>query len=273
MLWVNLVAFAAAVAGFAVGWNRIRKRRLPVQAEAALLSWDENPPSAFKYDSFAAVGIAVHALAVALLSVLLLESVNRAAPHPWSLEFRSPAGRWLESMVGIEDPQMRRLSMVAGSTAAGIAGFTLGGLLSFPIVRWRVRPIRVHIVPSGIIYGSTYSPWSEMGHWQADQERRLIWLFSKARPRVLSVILQPPTREVFAAVEGHIQALAPGERVPLRATWDRRRGIFAPAFCAGILAMLLVAFWARSYVAEWVWLLLGIEIVALELAGQLLAAV
>lgn len=273
MLGINLLAFSCCIAGFAVGWNLIRKRRLPFEADNALVSWKENPPSAFQYDRFAAVGMAVHAASIVLLSALLLGAVNRAAPHPWSLDFRSPGGQWLESVVGIEDPQMRRLSMVAASIAAGMAGFTLGAFVSFPIVRWRVRPIRVHIVSSGIIYGSTYSPWSEIGHWQADQDRHLIWLFSKARPRVLSVILHPPTAEAFAAVEGQIQALVPGGRVPLKATWDRQRRVFAWAFFPGILAMLLVAFWARSYVAEWVWLLLGVEIVALELAGQLLSAV
>jgi hypothetical protein len=273
MLWINLVALVAAVAGFARGWKAIHKMRLPARAEGALLSWEENPPSVFRYDGYSGAAITVHALAVALLSLVLLEAVNRAAPHPWSFEFRSPSGRWLESLVGREDPQMHYLSGVAGGLAAGIAGYILGALLSFPIVRWRVRPVRVHILSGGILYGSTHYPWPEIGHWYADPGRRLIGLFTRARPRMLSVVLRPPTPELYAAVEGHLQAQMPGERGPRRATWDRRRAMFALAGLGGIAVLLLIAFWTRSYVAEWVWLLLGIEIVALERAAQLLATV
>ncbi len=136
MLWINLLALGLAGVGLALGWIIISRRRRPYQLEGALLSWDENPPSVFRYDKFGAVLLTAHAASVVALSLLLVCSINRAAPSPISTDFESPGSRWLNLMIGVDDPQVRQLSFSAASLAAGIAGFLFGTIIVCPIVRW-----------------------------------------------------------------------------------------------------------------------------------------
>ncbi len=270
MLWINLLALGLAGVGFAVGWSVISRRRRPFSLEGALLSWDEPPPSVFRYDKAGAVFIAAHATAVIALSLLLVCSVNRTAPSPISTEFESPGGQWLNSTVGIDDPQVRQLSFSAASLAAGIAGFVFGTIAVFPVVRWWRRPVAVHIHSNGVLYGQVATPWEEIGHWQADPERRLLRLFSSADPHALSEISHPPTDSVFAEAVRILGELVPEGRVGESVAWHRHKWASALAFLVGIVGALIVAGWAYRFVAEWVWLLYAVEIVLVAQAGRLL---
>ena len=270
MLWINLLALGLAGVGFALGWIVISRRRRPFRLEGALLSWDESPPSVFRYDRFGAVLITAHASSVVALSLLLVCSINRSAPSPISMGFESPSGQWLSAMVGIDDPQVRQLSFLAAVLAAGIAGFLLGTIVVFPVVRWWRRPVAVHIHPNGVLYGQAATPWEEIGHWQADPKRRLVRLFSSADPHALSEILQPPTDNVFAEAVRLLRELVPDGRVDEGVPWHRHKWVPALAFLAGIAGALIVAGWAYRFVAEWVWLLYAVEVVLVTQAGRLL---
>jgi hypothetical protein len=272
VIWINLVAVSALGVGFTRAWNLIRERRKPLYPDNAVLSWRENPASVFRYDAFQGLTIILHGLAIAVVAVLLLGSVNRAAGSPLSLSFTSPAEEWLKSVVGVIDRQIGHLSFVSAALASGVAGFTLGGLLAFPIVRWRVRPILVHVVPDGVVYGNTFCPWSGVGPWQADDRRRIIRLHSRSGASAPMLVLQPPYEQAYrAALEG-IRAKVPqveGDRI---AQLLRRRRLLGPILLVSVFIALLVAVLAHRYLAEWVWLLLVAELVALELGGQLLPA-
>jgi hypothetical protein len=270
MLWINLLALGLTGVGFAFGWIVISHRRRPYRLEGALLSWDENPPSIVRYDKFGAVLIAAHAASIIALSLLLVCSVNRTASSPVSMGFESPGGRWLKSTVGIDDPQVRRLSFTAASLAAGIGGFLLGTIVVFPIVRWRHRPVTVHIHPNGVLYGQVATSWEEIGRWQADPERRLVRLYSSADPHALSEICHPPTDNVFGEAVRLLGELVPDRRVDEGIAWHRHKGAPALAFLIGIAGALIVAGWAYQYVAEWVWLLYAVEIILAAQAGRLL---
>ena len=136
-----------------------------------MLSWKENPAPTFQQDRLVGAGIAFHVCAIVLIAVLMIISVNRAAPSPFSLEFHSPTEEWLRKIVAVEDLGLKSISMVAAVLAAGIGGFTLGVIASFPFVGWFVRPILVHIVPDGLIYGNTYTSWQDIGRWQDDLKK------------------------------------------------------------------------------------------------------
>ncbi len=270
MLWINLLTLGLSGMGFALGWIILSRRRRPYNLEGALLSWDENPPSVFRYDKFGAALLTAHAVAVVALSLLLVCSVNRTAPSPISTEFESPSGQWLSAMIDTDDPQVRQLSFTAASLAAGSAGFLLGTFIAFPIVRrWR-RPVNVHIHSNGILYGQVATPWEEIGHWQADPGRRLLRLFSSADPHALSEICHPPTDNVLAEAVRTLENLIPDRQVGAGVPWHRHKWAHALAFLAGIAGALIVAGWAYRFVAEWVWLLYAVEIVLVAQAGRLL---
>jgi hypothetical protein len=55
MIWINLFALVAAIIGAWLGWRSISRRRRPFKLDGAILSWDENPPSVFRYDRLANV--------------------------------------------------------------------------------------------------------------------------------------------------------------------------------------------------------------------------
>jgi hypothetical protein len=270
MLWINLLALGLAGAGFAVGWIAISRRRQPFRLEGALLSWDENPPSVFRYDKFGAVLLVAHAASVVALALLLVCSVNRAARSPTSTEFESPLGQWLNAAIGVDDPQVEQLSFSAASLAAGIAAFLFGTIVVFPIVRWWRRPVAVHIHPNGVLYGQAATPWEEIGHWQADPKHRLLRLFSSADPHVLSEICQPPTDSVFAEAVRALGEMVPDGRVGEGVAWHRHKWAPALAFLTGIVSALIIAGWAYRFVAEWVWLLYAVEAVLVAQAGRLL---
>jgi hypothetical protein len=270
MLWINSCAVFCLVLGLASGWRLIRKRRLPFVAGDAILSWQENPASMFAQDRLAGASVTFHAFAIVTLACLMLFSVNRSAPSPLSSEFQSPTQEWLRRTVGVDDPQMKSLSMVAAVLAAGIAAFTLGTLAAFPLACRFVRPITVHIVPDGLIYGNTFTAWQEIAHWQTDERRRLIRMFSKMPPGALAVILHPADDGLFKNVEEKIRSVLPDPENDLGWREPRKRLIFGLVFFPSIIIILASAFWVYSFRGEWVWFLYGLEIVALEMGGKYL---
>jgi hypothetical protein len=205
-----------------------------------------------------------------MLSLLMIFSVNQSAPSPLSLEFHSPTQEFLRRLVAVEDLGMKSISMVAAVLAAGIGAFTLGAFAAFPVVRWVIKPILVHIIQDGLIYGNTYTPWQEIAYWQVETRRRLIRMFSKAPPGALSAVLQPPSDELFEIVAEKIRSILPEPENDLGWREPRQRLIFALVFFPGILGLLVIAFWVYSFRGEWVWFLYGLEIVALEVGGRYL---
>ncbi len=160
--------------------------------------------------------------------------------------------------------------MVAAVLAAGIAAFTLGALAAFPLVRRFARPITVHIVADGLIYGNTYTAWQEIAHWQTDARKRLIRMFSKMPPGALAVVLHPPDAGLFKNVEEKIRSILPEPENDLGWRAPRKRLIFGLVFFPSIALCLAIAFWVFSFRGEWVWFLYGLEIVALEMGGRYL---
>jgi hypothetical protein len=268
MLWINLVAIVCLILGFVIGWRTIRKHRLPFEPGNAILSWKENPAPTFQQDRLAGACIVFHACAIIVLSVLLIISVNRAAPSPFSLEFHSPTEVWLRRIVAVEDLGLKSISMVAAVLAAGIGGFTLGVIVSFPFVRWFVRPILVHIVPDGLIYGNFYTPWQDISRWGEEAKRRIIRMYAKKPAGALIIVLHPPNDALFKEVEEKIRSILPLSENGLYKRSPRQRMVTALVFFLGTSFLLAIAFWAYGYRAEWVWFLYGVEIVALELGGR-----
>ncbi len=270
MIWINLLSLVAAIIGAWLGWRSISRRRRPFKFDGAILSWDENPPSVFRYDRLAGVIITFHACSLVLLSFLLLCSVNRAAPSPLSTTFKPPAQQQLIALVRVDDPHIRWLSVTAAIFAAWLAGSILGGIAVFPIVRVCRRPILVHIAPDGVIYGQVFAPWQDVGRLDIDTRHRLLRLFSSSRPHVLSVILHPPSEDILAEAERKIRDLLPLQGLADKTVSHARRWVSALPVFVGILIALAIAGWAYQFTAEWVWFLYGVEITGLMLAGRVL---
>jgi hypothetical protein len=231
------------------------------------LSWEENPAPVLRYDKLAAVIITFHSISVLVLCTMLICSVNRAGPAPLSPAYESPLGRWLFAIVGVDDPHVRRLSAVVASLAVGIAAFIAGSVAAFPFVRWWVRPVLVHIVPDGIVYGQSYVTWPEIRDCQVDPRHRLLRLSSSANPQSLASVLHPPTDDLYAEVEHKIRELLPQSPGSAVVAWYRRRPVIALALSLIILLILLSAFWAYARVQEWVWALLAFEVWAVTALG------
>ena len=273
MLWINLCAVICLILGFVIGWRTIRKQRLPFEAGNAILSWKENPAPTFQQDRLVGVCIVFHACAIIALSLLLIISVNRAAPSPFSLEFHSPTEVWLRRIMAVEDLGLKSISMVAAALAAGIGGFTLGVIASFPFVGWFVRPILVHIVPDGLIYGSFYTPWQDFSRWAEEAKRRIIRMYAKKPAGALIIVLHPADETLFKEIGTKIRSMLPElENKPAERTIQQRL-LAALVFFLGISCMVAFAFWILRFRGEWVWFLYGVEIVALELSGRYLVRI
>jgi hypothetical protein len=268
MLWINFLALAAFIAGFVAGWRVIKRGRAPFKLDdTSLLSWEENPAPVLHYDKLAALIITFHGTSILVLCALLIFSVNRAADSPLSPTYKSPLGRWLLAIAGIDDPKTRQISAIVAGLAVGIGAFIGGSISAFPFVRWRARPVLVHIVPDGIIYGQTYVTWPEIADCRADPVHRLLRLSSSTRPQSLAAVLHPPTDTVYAKAERRIREslLQTWESVPI--AWYRRRPVAALSLSLIILVILVSAFWAYTYVTEWAWALLAFEIWAVAVLG------
>lgn len=271
MLWINLIALLCVIAGFASGWQAIRRRRLPARVEATLVRWQEDPPPAFHYDRLGILAISAHAVAVLTLSILLVGSVNRSAASPFSLEFLTPTNRWLESSFGIVDAQSRWLSFIIGALAAGIGAFTLGGELSFPVVRLAARPVLIQCSAEGIFHGSVGIRWEHIAMWSIENKRRLLELYSDGSRPTLLIILRPPgERELQAAID-LLRQEAPDAEVPWPSAITPGRVRRFAFILLGSAALVLTAFLLSPIVAEWVWFVYGVELLALGTLGVLLA--
>jgi hypothetical protein len=259
MLWINFLALASFIAGLVAGWRAIKRGRAPFELDDTLLSWEENPAPVLHYDKFAAVIITFHSISVLVLCATLICSVNRAGPTPLSPTYESPLGRWLSATIGVDDPHVQRLSAVVAGLAVGIAAFIAGSVVVFPFVRWWVRPVLVHVVPDGIVYGQTYVTWPEIHDCRADPRYRLLRLSSSANPQSLVSVLHPPTDNLYAEVGHKIRELLPQPPESAAIAWHRRRPVVALAFSLIILSILLSAFWIYVRAQEWVWALLAFE--------------
>jgi len=240
-------------------------------SKGTLLQWEENPPSVFLYDRLSGLAMTVHACAVIALSILLVGSVNRTASSPVSLEFQTPTGRWIGSYLGLVDAQSRRLSFTAGVLAAGIGAFTLGAFLSFPIVRRVIRPVPVQLAPGGIFHGHTWLPWEETAMWRPDRGRRMIGLYAGGPRPTLAGILHPPTDESFHAAEELLRQRAPQAEDSQTTSMNQSHVLRVALVLFGTVSQVLIALLFSSYVAEWVWFVYGVEILALEGLGLSLA--
>jgi hypothetical protein len=258
MLWINFLALASSIAGFVAGWRAIQRGRAPFELD---------PAPVLRYDKLAAVIITFHSISVLVLCALLICSVNRAGPAPLSPAYESPLGRWLFAIVGVDDPHVRRLSIVVAGLAVGIAAFIAGSVVAFPFVRWWARPVLVHVVPDGIVYGQTYVTWPEIRDCQADPRYRLLRLSSSANPQSLAAILHPPTDDLYIEAERKIRELLPQPPESVVVAWYRRRSVIALALFLIILLILLSAFWTYARVQEWVWTLLAFEVWAVTALG------
>jgi hypothetical protein len=269
MLAINFLALGACGLGFAAGWRVIRQGRRPSITEEALLSWEENPAPALRYDALGTMLLAAHSVVVIALCVLLLCSVNQAGESPISMGFNSPTGQWLAAYVDLQDAQVQRLSAFIGGLSACFGAFAIGNLLSFPISRWRIQPVLVHLHPDGILYGQMGVPWEDVGAWEVDRERRLVKLHTRDRPNAPSVVLNPQTEDGFGEVERIIRDRLPEVQEPAR----RRRWPRAMLFGLVLLLAMLGGFWLYSFVAEWAWFVSVVVIMGLMRGDRILLRV
>jgi len=267
MLVINLVALAGFSLGFYAGWRAIRRGRMPVESQEALLSWQENPAPAWHYDVLEAFLVGAHMLTSMALCILLLLCVNRAGDGPFSMGFTSPTGELLASFVDLREGQVQRLSVFIGGLSACFGAFVFGNLLSFPISRWRIRPVLVHLHPDGIIYGQTFSPWQDVTERQVDGSKRLIKLFTHSHPRSPSIVLHPPPETSLSEVERVLADRMPDAQPvhPQGGRW-----FLALLFCLALLLVLLGGIWLYRYVAEWAWFVYVLVIMGLLHAGRIL---
>ena len=270
MLAMNLITLVACGMGFLAGWRIVRRGRLPFESEDALLSWKEHPAAVFHYDKLGGFLITVHALATMTLCVLLVCSVNRAGASPISMAFESPASRWLATVVGLFDTQVPKLSAAIAALSAGIGGFAFGKLWSFPVSRWCIRPVLVHLHPEGIIYGQNGSQWQTISSYQVDRDRRLIKLFTYSRSGSPTFALHPPSDALFIEAESKMRDLLPDKKTDVTSPRFRQRWLSALLFCLTMLLLLLGAFWIYQHVAEWVWFLYAVGIVGFVAGGRVL---
>jgi hypothetical protein len=267
MLVINLLALGACGLGFAAGWRVVRRVRQPSITEEALLSWEENPAPAFRYDALGAGLIAAHAMVTMALCVLLLCSVNQVGDGPISPGFTSPTGEWLANFIDLQDMQVQRLSIFIGGLSACFGTFVFGYLLSFPISRWRIRPVLVHLHPNGILYGQTGVPWGNIGAYEIDHAGRLAKLHTHARPKTPSVVLAPASEDMFGAVERVLRDRLSGVKEPPQ---QERRWPPALLLCLVLLLILLGGFWLFRFVAEWTWFVYAVVIMGVLRGDRIL---
>lgn len=111
LIWINLVAGVAAVVAAARAWRMLARRRgLRREVEAScIVRWQQPSPSGRGAAPRLWFVILGHGLSVIIVCVLLLGSLNRAAPGPLSTRFETPTGRWLAAIVGFDDPQLNSI--------------------------------------------------------------------------------------------------------------------------------------------------------------------
>ncbi len=273
MLWINLVAIVCLILGFVIGWRTIRKHRLPFEAGNAILSWKENPAPTFQQDVLAGICILFHACAIILVSLLLIYSINQTAPSPFSLQYNSPAEEFIRKVIAEGDPGMKGISMFAALLGAGIGAYILGVIVSFPFVRWFVRPVLIHITPDGLIDGNTFTSWQDVGRWAVDAKRRIIRMYAKKPAGALIIVLQPANEALFKEVEGKIRSILPETENQPAERRLKQRLLAALVFFLGTSLLVAIAFWGLRFRGEWVWFLYALEIVALGFGGRYLVRI
>ncbi len=271
MIWINLIAGVAAFVAAARAWRMLaRRRRLRREVEArCLATWQQRSPSGRGASPLPWFVILGHALSVMIVCLLLLGSLNRAAPGPLSTRFETPAGRWLAAIVGFDDPQLNLIGWVAAALAAFMAGTTLGALVGFGLVTMFGPPVSVGITEAGVWFGVLLLPWRHVCSARLLVEKGEIVLFSRARPESDPASLSPPTKMLYEDVEGMLGMLlarnADETGIP-----QRRGGQMSLMVIFGIamIEAVAAAFAVYPVGAEWVWFFYGLEIVGLSMAGR-----
>jgi hypothetical protein len=186
------------------------------------------------------------------------------------MEFQSPAGAWLASILGQHDPQLWWQSAMAAGLGAGIGAFICGAMLSFPVSRFWIRPVFAQIHPERIVYGRTCISWQDILYYQADRSRRLLKLFSRSNPRSLALVLHPPSDALFQEAEGKLRELLSEKKSGDGLPELRRRRLSGLMFLMTALFLLAAALWTFQFVAEWVWFLYAAAIAGYSAYGFVL---
>lgn len=271
MIWINLVAGVAAVVAAARAWRMLARRRgLRREVEAScIVRWQQPSPSGRGAAPRLWFVILGHGLSVIIVCVLLLGSLNRAAPGPLSTRFETPTGRWLAAIVGFDDPQLNSIGWVAAVLAAFVAGTTLGALLGFGLVTMFGPPVSVGVTEDGVWFGVLLLPWRHVCSARLQVEKGEIVLFSRARPESDPASLSPPTKKLYEDVEGMLGIFL--ARNADETGMPRRRGeqvYWLVIFGVALIEAVAAAFAVYPVEAEWVWFFYGLELVALSLAGR-----
>jgi hypothetical protein len=271
LIWINLVACGSALAAGARAWRILaRRRRLPRREEAEWYAAWQQPGQAGQGSLTRQwIVILAHALAVVVVCVLLLASLNRAAPSPLSTAFESPSAQWVTAMTRFEDPQLNSIGWVAAVLSGFVAGATLGAIGGFGLVTMFGPPVSIGVSADGVQFGALLLPWPHVGSVRLQAERKEILLYSKSRPDTDPATLSPPTRTLFEEVEGKLgELLAVGATTTGLAPWRREQAPSGALFAFILIVAVLVAFAVYPVNAEWVWFFYGLELVALSVAGR-----
>lgn len=272
MIWVNLVAGIAGAVAAARAWRMLaRRRRLRGNADpSCLAAWHQRSTSGGRVPLRQSSVIVVHALCVLIVSVLLLGSLNRAAPGPLSTRFETPSERRLAAVVGYADPQLNLIGWVAAALAAFVAGSTLGGLVGFGLVTILGPRLSVCISEDGARFGILLLPWRDVCSVRLRAEEGQILLYSHARPDSDPASLCPPTKMLYEKVEGMLGLLL--ARNASASAIRRRHGGQVSAMA--VFGVVLVAATAAAFAlypiqAEWIWFFYSLELVIVLWAGRL----
>jgi hypothetical protein len=247
-----------------------RRRRLPRREDAEwLVAWQQRSQAAQGSPTRHWIVILGHALTVVVVCVLLLASLNRAAPSPTATAFESPSARWVTAITGFEDPQLNSIAWVTAVLSSFVAGATLGAIGGFGLVTMFGPPISIGVSGDGVRFGTLLLPWPNVSSVRLPAEPKEILLYSKSRPDSGPARLFPPTRMLYEKVEGILgERLAMGATTAGLAPWRSEQAPSRALFALILIVAVLVAFVVYPANAEWVWLFYALELVVLSLAGR-----
>jgi len=249
MAWRVLVAPLGLVIGFGLGWRAIKRGRQPADCSGALLHWTERPMSAWRENWAGALFITLHDASLLVVGLLfLIDPTWRTGSHKLFLIDATP---YMPSAVRAEFQQDLYGVVIVG---LGMVAVLCGSLLAFPVATRWIRPIRVCILPEGLVRGPYLWPWSTYSYFSADPGRHLIRFYPPRAREMASMAWQPEDVEVYdqavALLGQSLSQTPPEDPVP----WLLRRPVFLSLGLALVVPYVACALWLYVNAFPWSWM-------------------
>jgi hypothetical protein len=229
MWWLLGLGVIAGAAGFWFGWRNMRRNRMAMTGDDALLAWDEVPLSAWQQDRAAGLFLTVHGGSVLTLAILALFEAGRFA-----------AGDGPDLLAAI---------------AVALASWLIGGVLAFPVAGRLIRPVPMRLQATGPVHGQLALGWADFSHYTLD--RAVIRLYSAKTPGIARTAWRPPDQATLATAVGIVAQYVPSTKPAGDVPWYRRPATFIalglvvslPAVILGLALFALGTGWGWLYEA------------------------